>query len=258
MLLVPTVPAEGTSPWQSWSRLSLKAKAVPLFSGRVEMRLERQPGKTVFLTHTVARFVGARIAASDTRTVLDAATGRTELYVSRTRKRARRYTFGEREYTVEKLRPDAGADAPLDRWTLTQKQTYPYPFDDRGQTTPVYDYYGMLLRLGETALEGPGDEVVLHVATSKGPTPYRIRVTESRTSDWSYRNPSLGARRTMPVRELRLRISPADPDRADEGFLKMEGETELWVEAGSKTLLSLSGKVPKIPGRVRLVLTELE
>lgn len=250
--------AESQTPWQSWKRLSLKAKAVPLFSGRVELRLDRRAGKTVFRTRTIARFIGARIAASETRTVLDAETGRTELYVSRTRKRARRYTFGEREYSVEKLRPDLGADEPLDRWTVVQKQSHSYPVDDNGKTTPVHDYYGMLLRLRDVELEQPGDEVVLHVATSKGPAPYRIRVTDARTSDWSYRNPALGARRTLPVRELRLRISPADPERADEGFLKMEGETELWVEAGSRTPLSLSGKIPKIPGRVRLVLTELE
>ena len=250
--------AEGVSPWQNWSRLSLKVKAIPLFSGRVEMQLDRRPGKTVFQTRTVARFVGAPIARSETRTILDTETGRTEQYVSQTRKRARRYTFGEREYSVEKLSPDLGPDEPLDRWTVTHKEIHPYPVDDSGKPLPLYDYYGMLLQLREAALERPGDDVVLHVATSKGPVPYRITVTEARTSDWSYRNPALGARRKVPVRELRLRISPADPLRADEGFLKMEGETELWVEARSKTLLSLSGKVPKIPGRVRLILTELE
>jgi len=63
--------------------------------------------------------------------------------------------------------------------------------------------------------------------------------------------------RTLQVRELRLRIIPADPDNADEGFLDMEGETELWIEAESKTPLLLSGKAPKIPGRIKLELFEI-
>jgi len=255
---IASAPPESASPWQSWNRLSLKARAVPLLYGRVEMELEQHESTTVFRTRTIARFAGARIAFSETRTVLDARTGRPLRYESQTRKSGRRYVFGDDGYTVEKLKPDQGPDEPLDRWTVKDKQTHPYPVDGEGRKLAVYDYYGMLLQLGRTSLARPGDEETMLVATSKGAVPYRILVTESRTSDWSYRNPTLGAQRTVPVRELRLSILPADPSRADEGFLRMEGESELWVEAGSKTMLSLSGKIPKIPGRVRLVLTELE
>lgn len=249
---------EPTSPWRSWSLLRFKAKAMPLFSGRVEMHLSSKAGKVRFRTRSTARFMGARIASSETTTTLEASTGRIEQYVSRNRKRARRYLFGESGYTVEKLEPVEGPDAPLDAWEVTSKHAFDYPTGDDGSVLPVFDYYGMLLQLGRESLEQPGDEVTLQVATTRGPTPYRIRVAEARTADWTYKDPELGARRTVPLRELRLRISPADPDRADEGFLSMEGESELWVEAGSKTLLSLGGKVPKVPGRVRLVLIEMQ
>jgi hypothetical protein len=37
----------------------------------------------------------------------------------------------------------------------------------------------------------------------------------------------------------------------------MEGETEIWVERRSKTLLQINGRVPNVPGEVRLVLSEM-
>jgi hypothetical protein len=37
----------------------------------------------------------------------------------------------------------------------------------------------------------------------------------------------------------------------------MDGETEVWVEARSKTPLEIVGKVPRVPGTVRLVLAAL-
>ncbi len=63
--------------------------------------------------------------------------------------------------------------------------------------------------------------------------------------------------KTLASRELRLRIIPTDPDEAPEGFLEMEGETELWVEAVSKTPVHLSGRVPRLSERVNLVLDEM-
>ena len=62
---------------------------------------------------------------------------------------------------------------------------------------------------------------------------------------------------TIPVDELRLRVTPEDPERSDSGFMNMEGETELWVEAHSKVPLEISGKVPKVPGRVVIRLSGL-
>ena len=62
--------------------------------------------------------------------------------------------------------------------------------------------------------------------------------------------------RTLLAREFRLAVVPADPG-SEEGFLKMEGEVEIWVEAETGTLLEIVGKVPRVPGKVRLVLAEL-
>ena len=49
---------------------------------------------------------------------------------------------------------------------------------------------------------------------------------------------------------MRLRLLPGDD--ADEGFLGMVGETEVWVEAESKTPLEIRGKIPNVPGQVRI------
>jgi hypothetical protein len=57
----------------------------------------------------------------------------------------------------------------------------------------------------------------------------------------------------VTVRELRLVIIPADPE-SDEGFMKMQGETEVWVEAGSKTPLEIGGRIPRV-GKIQLLLT---
>jgi hypothetical protein len=249
--------AAADSPWQGWKVLHLRAGSIPFFSGRVEMRLSNASGSTLFETRSTARFFGARIANSRTRTVIDPDTGRTESYSSFSRKRGRRYTFGESSYVVEKLLPPDERNAPASRWTIRSREEFDYPKDDAGTPVAVFDYYGMLLQLRRVDLNAIGDEVVLHVATSRGPQPYRIKVSEIRSATHTLTDLRSDKKRSFDLRELRLRIIPADPERSDEGFLKMEGETELWVEAETKTPLLLSGKAPKIPGRIRLVLSEI-
>src|SRR5206468_1673477 len=118
----------------------------------------------------------------------------------------------------------------------------PYPASDAPGTPRVFDYYGMLLYLERAKLRQPGDEIVLYVATSHGPEPYRIRVSEARRSQRTFEDLSTGETKTVPVRELRLRVSPAKPGQDDEGFMKMEGETEIWVEADTRTLLEIDGE----------------
>ena len=247
------------SPWENWSRLRLDAKAIPLFSGRVEMALEVDGSTSRFTTETVARFLGARIAQSRTTSVLDARTGRTLRFESVSKnRRGRLYVFGEKGYRVDRLEPgSAGGEAPVDQWDVSRSTEFAYPVDDAGRVIAVFDYYGMLLQLRRELLNDVGDETILHVATTDGPVAFRILVAESVQSEYELADPRDGTTRKLPARALRLRIIPANPELADEGFLDMEGETELWVEATSKTLLRLEGKVPKVPGQVRLVLDQM-
>lgn len=244
-------------PWADWSALHLHVKSRPFLSGRVEMRLDDDGGKTVFETRTTARFFGAKVAQTRTTTLIDPATGRTERYESYSKKRGRVYVFGPDGYVVEKLRPRAGSSRSDADWESYRRVEYAYPEGEDGVPVPVFDYYGMLLQLRRCALHEPGDEVLLHVATSSGPKPFRVQVGESVSGPRSFTDLRSGERRTLDVRMLRLRVIPADPGENDEGFLKMEGETELWVEAESKAVLLLSGKAPKIPGRIKLVLREI-
>ncbi len=245
-------PREADPPWSSWKTLRMHANSIPFFTGELEMRRSARAGKVWLETSSTARFFGARIARSETVSVLNAATGCSERYESFSKKRGRRYDFGDGGYTVEKLqRQEDGS------WKTESRKKFPDPCRADGSTAGVFDYFGMLLYLGRVELREVGDEVVLNVATSKGSQPYRIQVGEARSTERTFTDSRSGEERTLPVRELRLRIIPADPENADEGFLKMEGETELWVEAESKTPLLLSGKNPKIPGRIRLVLSEI-
>lgn len=250
-------PTQARGPWFEWTRLRLDARSVPLLSGKVEMQVVEEVGLRRLETHTVARFLGARIADSRTETRIDPATGWTRSYVSQSKKRARRYTFGVDAYTAERLMPVNGPDAPLDRWDVTSSASFPYPEDDSGKRVPVFDYYGMLLHLRNLDLHRVGDESTIYVANSDGPAPYRIVVAEVRDGEHTVEDLGNGGERMLPARELRLRVIPADPERADEGFMNMEGETEIWVEAESKTLLMIRGKVRKVPGHVKLVLDGL-
>jgi len=251
-------PAPGAEAFGAWSHAALKEQGLPFFSGLLEMGIEAdEGGHVVFTTRATARFLGARIAMSETRSTLDPATGRSLRYTDRNKKTARRYVFGDQGYSIQKLDPVNGPDRSLDEWKVYFEKHYPYPDDGDGGQLPVYDYYGMLLYLRRTALAKPGDAITVYLATSDGPMPYRISVAEVRPETVTYKSKAIGARRTATVRALRLHVAPGDPARADEGFLKMEGETEMWVEAASKTLLSLSGKVPHV-GRIRLVLAEMD
>jgi hypothetical protein len=194
------------------------------------------------------------IARSETVTRFEAATGRTREFENFTPKRGRRFVFHDRGYTYEKLRPVRGADGD-DSWEVRKHEEFPYPESEAG-VVPVFDYYGMLIQLRQQPLDAVGDEVTLHVATADGPQAYRIAVSESRRSERTFVDLDTGQETSWPAREFRLSVAPADDDD-DEGFLNMEGEVEIWVEAETKTLLEIVGKVPKVPGKVKLVLSAL-
>jgi len=243
-----------TGPWRSWNTLRLEAYSVPMLSGNVEMRLSETPEAMVLQTSTEARFLGAKIAESRTESRINLVEGRTESYTSLSKRRGRRYTFGQASCTVERLSPVNGAQAPIEEWEITSSEEFAYPTGGDGKPVAVFDYYGMLMHLRDADLHETGDEITVHVATSSGIAPYRIVVSEERERENTFTDLATQEPRTMTVRELRLRIIPADPERSNEGFLKMEGETELWVEADSKTLLNLKGKVRNVPGTVELAL----
>ena len=250
------VQEPSSKPWSEWRSLRLDARSVPLLSGSVRMTRQRAHGDVTLETITQARFLGARIAQSETRSVLDGDSGRPRRSeaVSK-RKRGRRFVFRKDGYVSERLVPDGSGDEPLDRWAVSSREEFAYPRGEDGRPLPIYDYYGMLLELGRFDLDAPGDETTVWVATGKGPRQFRVSVAEVRTGEYRIRVAGSGERRTLPTRELLLRIEPSDD--SDEGFLDMQGNTEIWVEADTKTLLRISGKVPKVPGQVHLGVDEL-
>lgn len=221
--------------------------------GQVELRISEQGNGRRLEVDTQARFFGASVARSTSVSLLDGASGQARSYRTESKKRSRRYTFAPEGYTVEKFKR-AKDDHP---WESASTHTYAYPLAEDGVTIlPVYDYYGMILRLKAEPLRKIGDEVTVHVATSSGPEAYTVRVSEIRVGSRTIRRPRETARIELAAQEMRLSVTPTASE-SESGFLDMEGEVEIWVEAETKTLIEIVGDVPKIPGKVHLVLDEL-
>jgi hypothetical protein len=143
----------------------------------------------------------------------------------------------------------AGAAAPLDSSGSSAAPAAPDP------SSFVYDYISLITRLGSLPLGKVGDMVVVRVVTSDGVVPMRIEVGQERTRQRTITDLSSGARRRVDLRELRLRFTPigASSPKA-KGFLDMEGESELWMDAESGILTEISGTIPRVPGRVVITL----
>jgi hypothetical protein len=250
---IATPPSAGAPPaaWGGWSVLRLDADTGTFGSGKLELRLGTEGGARVVETDARAKILGMGVGRSRTKSVLRD-DGRTERFERFSKDRGRRYVFGKDGYKVEKLKPQKSAgDEPGD-WTVYFTTDHAYPTED-GRVVRPFDYYAMLVHLRQAGLDRPGDEVEMWVATTDGPQPYRVRVVEERRHQRRWVDLASGEPREEPVRELRLTVTPADPTHAEEGFLKMQGETEIWVEAESKAPVEISGKVPRV-GLVRMKL----
>lgn len=254
LLLLSPALAE-RDPWD-WRTLELSAHSGVFMSGRVVLTIDEAAERRLLGTSTTARVFGALVARSRTQSIMDPATGMAHEYTSFSPKRGRHYIFNATGYTVKKLTPREGYDAPLAAWDVSSSEDFAYPEGAEG-LLPVFDPYGLLLNLKRLELNRPGDEAVLFVATSRGPQRYTIRVGESRRQQRSYKHEPSGKNRTVDIEELLLLFEPDEQEADDRGLLGMRGSIEIWVEARSKTLIRVSGKVPDIPGLVVLKLSAM-
>jgi len=253
--LVLSAAGAAEDPWD-WHTLAMSAHSGVFLSGRVRLTLDESAERTLLETSTSARFFGAVVARSRTLSTLDPATGRTREYLSFSPHAGRQYVFNEHGYVVRRLSPREGYDAPLAGWDVTSDEAFAYPQGADGPL-PVFDPYGMLLHLERLPLNRPGDQAELFVATSSGPRRYTIRVGESRQERRTFRDGATRDRRTLDTEEFRLLVEPEAGGDDERGLLGMRGSVEIWVEARSKTLIRVSGKVPDVPGRVVLKLSAL-
>jgi len=119
----------------------------------------------------------------------------------------------------------------------------------------VHDYISMIVRLHDLPLRKVGDEATVRVLTGKGAAPMRVRVSQERDVRRDLADLATGKKTSAIFHELRLRVTPLAGTSSDtKGFMNMEGETELWVDAATRTVMEISGEVPKVPGRVDIVL----
>lgn len=245
------------APWHSWTHLRMHARSAAVFSGQFELTRSGSGESRQLETAATARVFGAVVVRSRTETTYRATSGAPLHHLSVSKKHGRRYVFGEKGYSVEKIVPPAGAARPPQQWLVRTRAEFDLPSAPvEGSFHAVFDYSTMLLRLASERLTTVRDEVTLHVATARGPHAYVIRIDDVRARTRTYRDAG-GTRRSVSVREIRLAIRPQGDEDDDSGFMNMRGETEVWVEASSKTPLEIVGRIPGVPGKVRLEMVEL-
>ena len=244
---------EAPGMWQLWRALEFEARADLPVRASVRMSIGDSNEELLFETTARATLMGLELSAARTRTFMDRETGRPREFVSLTRRRGRRYRFEQERYVVERLEPTAGFDAPATDWTVTSAKPFPYPPSAR----IVYDYYGMIFNMRRLALDDLGDRASVWVSTSDGPSQFEIVVEERRETSRTLKDPALEQPVTVTLEELRLRITPLEDASDVRGFLGMRGETEIWVEAKSKTLTEVRGNIRRA-GAVVIELTGIE
>lgn len=245
------------SDWPMWKLMRLKATTGVVLSGHVDIKVVPSGDETLLETTIRAKLFGMTLARTFTRSVLDPVTNLPREYLAFSTKRGRQYVFGEKGYEVKFLDPPRNPDAPVEDWKVTGSRTFTYPMAEDGSgPIPVYDYYGVILRLRTLELFEIGDERTIWVATSDGPVPYAIRAVESRQLTRKFVELPSKTKRAVDVTELMLKIIPLDPDE-EQGFLGMKGETQVWIEQKTKTIVQISGRAPHA-GWIDIMLNSLE
>ncbi|MDH3626262.1 MAG: hypothetical protein OES25_01230 [Acidobacteriota bacterium] len=246
-------------PWGKWREIELTARGGAFLSGRVDIERTGTSKPSEIRMRTVARFFGARVADSESTTTLQRRTGLPQRSVRRSRKRAAIYQFDPRGYRVKKLKPERGSHRPLSEWTTYRNKRFEFPVDAEGHPLRAHNFPSMLIGLGRQPLHDVGDEVRVLVATGDGPRYFTVTVVEREILDRQFAvdtgRDQRSKKKEWSTSALRLNIVPED--ETAEGLLNMQGETEVWVEAESRTLLHISGDVPKMGRRLRLGLSRM-
>lgn len=281
-------------PLEGWTRLRYTTTKLLIFSGELTMNRATSGDRTTVRTDSRATLLGSSFVDTYSVSSMDRKTGRPLDFIDvrPAKKKAERYTFSGTGILHETLKPrKQSPNDPMDKWRIAKKETLPNdppsgaaaapasapaatPVASRdgapGAARPaadppaapldpsrwVHDYISMIVRLHDLPLRKIGDEATVRVLTSKGAAPMRVRVSEEREVRRSLADLATGKNSSATFHELRLRVSPlAGTSSETRGFLNMEGETELWVDAATRTVMEISGEVPKVPGRVDIVLS---
>jgi hypothetical protein len=245
-------------PFHSWTELRLVAEGG--FRSRGEVTLTRGPGhyrspdrgkaREAYLVRTRAEanalfFLDAEIESTSE---VDAADGSTlEMVETNPGKKAKLLRVTESKLRMVRFEPPDGVEeASLRRWRRTERKGWDRPEVD-GARPPLYDFYALVGALDRFPVGSVGDHLDFWLATSSGPLPIRVEVVDRRRRSREIRDLATGKARTVRLGELRIRLRPLtdDPDKV-RGFLSMQGETELWIEARSHMLLEVRGRVPHL------------
>ena len=261
-----------SAPLEGWTQLRYTTSKLLVFSGELTMNRSSSGDRTTVRTDSRATLLGAPFVDTWSVSTMDRKSGRPLDFLDvRPKKKAERYTFGDAGILHETLKPrKQSPNDPLEKWRPSKKETLSLDAGSPAAATPaadppagvppdpsrwVHDYISMIVRLHDLPLHKIGDEANVRVLTSKGAAPMRIRVSEVRDVRRDLADLATGKKSPATFHELRLRVTPlAGSPSETKGFLNMEGETELWVDSATRTVMEISGEVPKVPGRVDIVL----
>lgn len=266
VLQPPTHPSG--LPFHDWRRLELGTASGILLEGRVVLIRKQghyEPpeggqGRPALLlrTETRAKALIALDLEIESFSELDPTSGASlEFLEVRPREKAKLLRVDSEQLLLVRYAPPKGRpEAALEDWEVTKRVQWARPAVD-GSPVPLFDYYALIAHLGDLPLHAVGDRTRVWLASTSGPLEMDIRVTESRQGSRRFRDLAAGPYRTVSLEELRLRLRPlgGNPDKV-RGFLNMEGETEVWVEAQSRTLLEVTGRIPPF-GEISVVLQGL-
>jgi len=258
----PSAAPAPAIPFGGWTQLRYTTSKLLIFTGDVTMSLATTAETVSVRSESRARLLGSTLVDSWSVSTMDRKSGRPQQFLEvRPGHKAECWSFNGTSIVHETMKPHKNVpNEPLEKWRLARTETLPGPAaDPEGAPVDpsrwVHDYISMIVRLRDLPLHRTGDTTTVMVSTSRGAAAMRIRVGEERTTKRTLTDLDTGKSRTVSMSELRLRVSPLEGSTAEtRGFMNMEGETELWIEATTGTLVEISGNVPKVPGRVVIAL----
>ena len=240
---------------EDWSVLRFETGPYFMFTAAVELRRSAEAGLLLLETSTVGRRAGSHAVENHTRTTLDPSTGNLVETCKLSGTKCTRYRYENGHYRVELL-PTAGSidEALAGRVQTTGSFSLPLDEAGRGPVSPV-DFAALVYGLSRQPLFAPGDATTQWLATSTGPREVLIRVAEERDNRRTCRDLELRRYRTVNTRELLVRITATDREPSRTGFMGLMGATSIWIDAETRTLLEVDGRLPNLPGHLELDLT---
>ncbi|MEM7581836.1 MAG: hypothetical protein AAF560_00525 [Acidobacteriota bacterium] len=181
---------------------------------------------------------------------------RSELSLSKKRKRHRTYRYSATGVHARTLRPADGEDGrPYSAWTDSEDDFTPFP-QALDPAAVVTEAASLLYAVPASSLESPGDSTRLYIYSRGQISPVEVTVKARERIAVDYVEVSAkGERRVQEDAEtVRVALRPRQPEGGDSAEFKLlglEGDIDLYLDAETRAPLLMTGKI-RVAGSVRL------